>query len=570
MSAEPTTHLDPRLGRELAHRLLAAEQEIVDAWSVAVRADPQIHSDESLSYPEFVDHIPKVVAEVCAILGGASPAAEAPTIREDARVHGAFRWQQGYDLAEVMREIGHLRRVLIDFITAAREDSGFDHADQPAILHHMLKIIDEGQVTTILTYVAERERELAERDREIALRDREILDRDRRLQQTLLEKERTRSEALESAAHAKDEFLATLSHELRTPLTPILAWITILEKDTSSATIAAAVKTITRNVFVLVRLIDDLLDVSRIVTGKLDFARELVDAREFVTAARDTVLPLAAANNVALRLAAAAEPLPVMGDATRLQQVVWNLLSNAVKFSQPGGEVRIEVSAEDREVMIVVSDDGLGIDPAFLPHIFDRFRQQDQGSTRGHGGLGLGLAIARAISDAHGGRLSASSEGRRKGSRFEFRLPLVPGAAAAEGDAVKGPDGKLPAGLRALLVDADEEARTAVAAMLSRLGCEVRTAATPEEALRLTEGWAPQCVLLDVSHAGSGGLGLLQALEARRALEGLPVIALRDRAVQDRNDEAGLAGIDQHLPKPVTLHQLERALRAALLPRKPN
>ena len=423
----PSDHLqqpefDTGTATRLADWLSTREQQIVEAWTVAVRADPCIHSDESLSYPEFIDHIPKVVREICSVLRGGSIADEQQRIREHAREHGAFRWRQRYDLAEVMREIAHLRQVLIELLLS--DQAGLPRAERPALLRTTVRVLDEGQVTTILTYVQERDRELAEREREIAQRDLTLAEQDRRHKQRLLEEERRRSEALESAARAKDDFLATLSHELRTPLTPILAWTTILEKNASPSTVAAAVRTIGRNANVLVQLIDDLLDVSRIVSGKLDYAREPLDVRDVVRAAYETVHAPAVEKGVRLRIEHQPRPLPIVGDAVRLQQVVWNLLSNAVKFSPSGGEVRMAAAVENREVVVAVEDDGEGIAPGFLPHIFDRFSQQDQKPTRGFGGLGLGLAIARAITQEHGGRLTAFSDGVGKGSRFELRLPL--------------------------------------------------------------------------------------------------------------------------------------------------
>ncbi len=431
MRDAPPPSFDPVPGARLAERLSESVPAIVEAWSRAVRADPGIHSDDSLSYAEFVDHIPKVVEKLCAVLRDGELGGERSAIRREARAHGLFRWRQGYDLGELMREIGHLREVLLASGAEAAEALDIAARQQHGFERVILRVIDEGQVATILTYVSERDREAAERDQAIAARDREIAERERRLQQTRLEQERSRSEALESAAAAKDDFLATLSHELRTPLTPILAWITILEKDRSPATLEAAARTLGRNARVLAQLIEDLLDVSRIVAGKLELAREPVDGRDVLRAACETVLPAATARGVSLVLGEPPEPLPLLGDPVRLQQVVWNLLSNGIKFSRSGGEVRIETAREGAETVIAVSDDGVGIAPGFLPYIFDRFRQQEGRPARGRGGLGLGLAIARSIAEAHGGRLIAHSEGEGRGSRFELRLP-TPGAPAAE------------------------------------------------------------------------------------------------------------------------------------------
>ncbi|MFN2431538.1 MAG: ATP-binding protein [Gemmatimonadota bacterium] len=425
MQRSPDPPAVPTGAARLADWIERSEAQIVRGWTETVRADARIQSDRSLSYAEFIDHIPKVLEELCSRLRGVPPQEEDARIRRDATQHGVFRWRQGYDLAEVLRETAHLRQVLLDTVSRSWQSAGILPQETHELWKTAARILDEGQVATVLTYVAERDREVADREADVVQRDQVIAERDRRLQQDLLERERARVEVLEAAARAKDEFLATLSHELRTPLTPILAWVAILERSSSSPSVAGAVRTVGRNARVLAQLIDELLDVSRIVVGKLDVAREPVDLRTVARAARDTVLPQAAAREVRLAMDEPPQPLVVSGDATRLQQVVWNLLSNGVKFSRSGGEVRLEVRESDGDARITVSDDGEGIDPAFLPRVFDRFSQQDQAVTRGHGGLGLGLAIARAITEAHEGRLTAASDGPGKGSRFELRLPLA-------------------------------------------------------------------------------------------------------------------------------------------------
>ncbi|MBA2563816.1 MAG: sensor histidine kinase [Gemmatimonadetes bacterium] len=429
MPAESRKTFQPAIGRRLADRIEAGKDAIVNAWAGAVRHDPLIPSSERLDQAALVDHIPKILRELCHQLRGTSHAAAVPAIREDARTHGALRFLQGYDLAEVMREFAHLRLVLLDTVIGQSRGEGAGGDELSALVRTITRTADESGLSTILTYVSRAESateqgvELSRRHREIT--DREILDRNLLLQQELLEQERSRVEALESAAIAKDEFLAMLSHELRTPLTPILAWITILERNSAPDTVQNAVATIGRNGRVLAQLIDDLLDVSRMVAGKLDLSRDLHDAGAVVRAAVETVLPQGTAKGVTVAIDDGQDPLPVLGDPTRLQQVIWNLLSNAVKFSPPGGEVRVRTALVNGEVLVTVADDGVGIAPGFLPHVFGRFRQQDESSTRGHGGLGLGLAIAQAITQAHGGRLTAYSEGEGHGSTFELALPCA-------------------------------------------------------------------------------------------------------------------------------------------------
>jgi signal transduction histidine kinase len=224
----------------------------------------------------------------------------------------------------------------------------------------------------------------------------------------------------------KDEFLATVSHELRTPLNAMLGWLQIIRTtDMDRATLQRAMASIERNAQSQARVVEDLIELSRVVTGKLQLRTKPMDLRAVVEAALDVVRPAAAAKGVTIESRASPMPAIVSGDRDRLQQVIWNLLSNAVKFTESGGTVSVELGGDDRHCSVVVSDTGIGISPEFLPHIFERFRQADQSTTREHGGLGLGLAIAKEISELHGGVLRASSGGRGHGSRFTLILPRL-------------------------------------------------------------------------------------------------------------------------------------------------
>jgi signal transduction histidine kinase len=250
----------------------------------------------------------------------------------------------------------------------------------------------------------------------------------------LLVSERAARERAELADRAKDEFIAALSHELRTPLNAVVGWMQMLQQGIiSDAGRLKATDAVARNAGVLARLIEDLLETSRITTGHLELSRTLVDMKAVVQAAVESVMPTAEAKQVAVAVTSGTVVPTVMGDAQRLQQVMWNLLSNAIKFSSAGGKVDVQVSAGDDAVVVRVRDEGYGIAPELLPHVFDRFRQGDSSSTRASGGLGLGLYIAKHLIEEHGGSISAESEGPGLGAVFTIQLPAATDVRGAGG-----------------------------------------------------------------------------------------------------------------------------------------
>src|SRR5215510_10424675 len=256
------------------------------------------------------------------------------------------------------------------------------------------------------------------------------LDLERRIEERTAELKHLNVELAE-ANRAKDVFLATLSHELRTPLTPVVGWIKLLRSGTlDEKSVSQALDAIERNAWLQSRLIDDLLDTSRIATGKLHFEPKPTDLNVAVKAAVDTVRNLAAARNIELSALLCPSSLIVLGEPVRLQQIAWNMVSNAIKFTDPGGKVTVTTGMEGTQAYLTVVDSGIGIAPEFLPHVFDRFRQADGSTSRRHGGLGLGLAIADALAKMHGGRLEAQSEGTGKGSSFTLRMELAPNGNA--------------------------------------------------------------------------------------------------------------------------------------------
>jgi len=352
------------------------------------------------------------------------------------------------------------------------------------------------------------------------------LERERSLERT----ETARRQA-EDANRAKDVFLATVSHELRTPLTPILAWANLLhEGGLGTEGTNRGIDAIQRNARAQARLIDDLLDMSRIVAGEWRLACRPVDLRDLITAALDVVRPTADAKGVALESRLGDDPIVAAVDPDRMQQVVWNLASNGVKFTPRGGRVSVEVEGDADTARIIVRDTGEGIPPDFLPHVFDAFRQADGAPTRRHEGLGLGLAIVRALVERHGGAVLARSDG--DGATFIVEVPLVPAAGLGTGseDRPLAPDPSASrplSGVRVLIVDDDVDSNAVVSVLLRRRGAQVRTASSASEALAIADAWHPDVVVSDIAMPGEDGISLLHALQARRETLGeVPTIAL--------------------------------------------
>jgi PAS domain S-box-containing protein len=410
---------------------------------------------------------------------------------------------------------------------------------------------------------------------------REVTERkqaEEKLLQAAAEKERLYREAQESS-RLKDEFLATVSHELRTPLTAILGWAHMLrlgQFDGDSA--LKAFETIERNARAQSQLIDDLLDVSGIITGKLRIDVRQVDPNSFVEAAIEAVRPAAEAKGVRVQKIMDTGIVSVSGDPVRLQQVVWNLLSNAIKFTTRGGKVQVMLERVNSHIEIAVSDTGAGIAPEFLPHVFDRFRQADQRTTRQHGGMGLGLAIVRHLVELHGGVVRAESPGVGLGSTFTVLLPVAPVyQGAVEGGRVHpAARDTLPSfdcverldGVRVLVVDDEPDARELLKAGLGRCGAEVTVAGSAAEALQAMRVVAPDLLISDIGMPEEDGYELIQHVRALPVESGgrVPAIALTAYARVEDRMQALRAGYQMHVPKPVEIAELV-AVAASLVER---
>jgi PAS domain S-box-containing protein len=372
--------------------------------------------------------------------------------------------------------------------------------------------------------------------------------------------ERARQEA-EAANRAKDLFLATVSHELRTPLSPIIAWAAMLEQGNLGPERARkAHATILRSARAQAQVIEDLLDISRIISGKMRLAVRPVDLRAVIETAVDVVRPGADAKGLRLQVVLDTETAPISGDADRLQQVVWNLLSNAIKFTPRGGRVTVVLERVNSDAEISVSDTGQGIAADFLPHVFDRFQQADASTTRQFAGLGLGLAIVRHIVEAHGGTIHAESPGVGHGAVFTVKLPLVLIPRTA-GEVVRRHPTQAPlgaydaptlGGVRILVVDDEPDSNEVVRTLLADRGAEVRVAASAAQALELLGRWKPDLLVSDVGMPDEDGYSLLSKVRARDDdLAGLPAIALTAYASVDDRVRLLSAGFARHVPKPV-------------------
>jgi PAS domain S-box-containing protein len=391
----------------------------------------------------------------------------------------------------------------------------------------------------------------------------------------LLAREREARAEAEKSARAKDEFLAVVSHELRTPLNAMYGWVRMLSRgQLDAASTQRALEAIERNTTLQAKLIEDLLDVSRIITGKLTLQAELLDLGQAVALATETAQAPALAAGVTVTLEGPRAGLVVEGDRSRLEQIFSNLLSNAVKFTPAGGHVRVRVAQRADWAVITVADSGQGIKAEFMPHLFERFRQADSSSARSYSGLGLGLAIVRHLVELHEGSVTADSPGEGQGATFTVSLPLAVGSRVPEREAVLSHDLGAPGaplhGMRVLLVEDDADSRSLLSVILEQAGARVTPSASGSEALAALESAPVDALVSDVGMAGMDGYALLREIRKRSPERGgrTPAVALTAYASADDAERAIASGFDRHLPKPVepavfiaTLGELLRSRR---------
>ncbi|AFY33874.1 ATP-binding protein [Calothrix sp. PCC 7507] len=380
-------------------------------------------------------------------------------------------------------------------------------------------------------------------------------------------------QAAEVANRIKDEFLAIVSHELRSPLNPILGWTKLLKKRSlNEATTVRALETIERNAVLQAQLIEDLLDISRILRGKLALNLEAVDLAFTIEAALETVQLAAEAKSIQINLDLNIDIGQVKGDSSRLQQVVWNLLSNAIKFTPSGGKVEVYLEQIDSQIELRVCDTGKGINPDFLPHVFEYFRQADSSTSRSSGGLGLGLAIVRQLVELHGGRVWAQSPGEGQGATFTVCLPVV-----QENREVQIEDRNISEdsyslsmlhapleGVQLLVVDDDADTREFLVFLLEQEGAIVRSAASASIALHIIAQSKPDLLLSDLGMPEVDGYTLIQKLRAMPANQGgqIPAIALTAYAAETTQKQVLTAGFQLHITKPADPSKLVAAIAA--------
>jgi signal transduction histidine kinase len=485
----------------------------------------------------------------------------------------------GLETANLIRRHKKSRHTPIIFITAYADEMqtslGYKLGAVDYILSPVVPEVLRTKVRVFLelynanTALARANQALEQR---VAARTAELQESNERLQAEIVERQRAEAEReallarekvlraeAEQLSRLKDEFLATMSHELRTPLNAIYGWITLLRtRRLDSATEQRALETIERNARAQKRLIEDLLDVSRVVTGKVALELNVVDPRRVVQAALESMLPAAQAKNIKLVPLLDTGAGTVRGDFARLQQVVCNLLSNAIKFTQGGGQVEIVLARRNDEAEITVRDNGQGIKPEFLPFVFDRFRQEDGSISRRHGGLGLGLAIVRHLVELHGGAVECSSPGEGQGATFTVRLPVR--ALSVQPDCTAPPASAPPrlAGVHVLVVDDDSNARELLSNVLQGYGARVTVASSGPSALTQLFERRPDVLLADLGMPDMDGYALIEQVRALDSNLGgrTPAVAVTAYASAQDRLRALQAGYQNHVSKPIEPEEL--------------
>ena len=446
----------------------------------------------------------------------------------------------------------------VESAIAALQEGAYDYLIKPCDIDNMKHTIRRGVEHRRLMLAEQK----ARADLEQLNRDLEERIKERTAQLTVV------NEELSEANRAKDVFLATLSHELRTPLTPVVGWIKLLRSGSLDPKgVAQALDAIERNAWLQSRLIDDLLDTSRIATGKLHFEPRATDLNQAVSAALDTVKASAAAKNIELAIHLHSSPLVLMGEPLRLQQIAWNLVSNAIKFTEAGGRVSVSTDKKDGKARLVVTDTGIGISPDFISHVFDRFKQADGSTSRVHGGLGLGLAIAHALTRMHRGELSVVSDGVGHGTSFTLTIGLSP-EANLEVEVSEKTSLSL-SGMEILVVEDSEDTLTLLSTIFGQEGALVITASSAHEALRKVEQRRPDLIVSDIGMPDTDGYTLMKQLKLLPNLKEVPAIAVSGYASDEDRARALEVGYIALIPKPIDVDNLFLLIQNLLHPSVP-
>jgi signal transduction histidine kinase/CheY-like chemotaxis protein len=504
--------------------LLTQRDDVVARWRTAVLSDPQSPAVRmGLHGEQLDDHIPSLTQRIAEALVGR----HSESVEHDGAAHGHQRRTLGYSVTECMAELAVYRQVLFTMLCEVETSTSAPREEVVNAQHMLLDVIDRSVQASVCQYADETEKERA------GVQD-----------------------ALRESHEHKDRFLATLAHELRNPITPILASVRV--QRAKLADVERSCEIIERQARHQAKLINDLLDVSRIAQGKIELQPERTRMEDAIRHAVESVQPVVTARGQQLdvRLGEAAS---VHGDPTRLAEVVTNLLNNATKYTPPGGRIEITLAQEDHTVVVRVRDSGIGIAPDVLPHVFDMFAQADTSMDRSSGGLGLGLTLAKRLVEMQGGTLEGASEGLGRGAVFTVRLPADDAPATTAGAARSR--AAAPPSRRVVIVDDNADIRDALGELLANLGMTVFSAQDGEEALRLAQEERPDVCVIDIGLPGMNGYDLVRRLRAD--LRPTPrFIALTGYGTDQDRTQARDAGFDHHLTKPADLDQLLSLIRA--------
>jgi signal transduction histidine kinase/ActR/RegA family two-component response regulator len=514
-----------------AQYLHASKERVLERWLDAVRREA-VAAARDLPEPQILNDVPEILEEIVQAIAADPPEAG---VDPEGRAHGRQRWGSGYRIDELLRELA----ILHDAIVALLEtpDTGrprLNRADEAEVRRRIRRVIDRSSQVAAAQFHTE------------ALAARRLLE-----------------EELRTANEQKDRFLALLSHELRNPLAPILTAVQLLEfAETSDLRLRRAREIIERQVRHQTRLIDDLLDITRITRGKIALRQEQCDLKSVLAGAIDACSPAIRSKGLELQVELAAEPIWVEGDCVRLEQVVVNLLQNAIRYTPPGGALCLTLRSEGDMAVVTMRDNGVGIEPAMLPRIFDLFVQADSSPDRPQGGLGLGLTLVKNLVTLHGGTVEARSDGPGRGSEFEVRLPIAPAVPAPDVLLTRVSARSTIAPRRVAIVEDDTDTRTSLAELLELFGHQVFTAADSPEALQLMEQEQPEVFVIDIGLPGMDGYELARALRRLPASGNAFLIAATGYGSPEEQERAQEAGFDAHLTKPVLIDELVAHLSA--------
>jgi signal transduction histidine kinase/CheY-like chemotaxis protein len=516
---------------------------IVERWRQRAMAEQP--TAQRVHQATLLDHLPIFLWEMGRSLAK-SDTGNGSAHCEPALKHGEHRWETGWSLTEVVRDYQILRLVIVEYLEEALERP----LPGPEVMAIGLTL-DEAIAASVRSYVTQQEEAVRQTERDRGERQKQVEEAARKQQ----------LETLKEADQRKDEFLGMLGHELRNPLASIRNGLQILRlRGSEPATVTWSADLLDRQARHMTRLVDDLLDVTRLGRGKILLRRETLDLAQVVSAtAEDHRLTLEAAG-LKLQVEVPSEPLLVVGDPTRLAQVVGNLLTNAGKFTDPGGRITVRAERDEprQRALVSVDDTGIGIGPDLLPHVFEMFTQADNSATRSRGGLGLGLALVKGLVELQGGEVSAGSDGHGQGATFTCSFPLAEGAATPR--PVLAP----PAGgarRRVLVVDDNRDATDSLRLLLEVRGHEVAVAYTGKDAVEIAHRFQPELVLCDLALPGMDGYAVARALKEDPATAGVRLIAVSGYASPVDQQRCLESGFERHLSKPVEPEDLLRLLQ---------